>query len=278
MDDKIGDMIVSTLFYREIKKKIPQSKIYIITGKNAAQVVKYNPYVDNTYIYHSGNNFSDYKKIIKEFKTINFDLFVDMGNTLLKPSVLLMLRLISPRFLLGFNKENYKLFNISIPYIFGSTHITSHYQAIFDFFDFGKINFQYEIFIPDEIKKQADNFYELLPKNKFNIVINPFGASKHRCVSWKQIIEIANNYSENIILVGQEHLLNKLIGAETLPNNIFLCSSVSIDDSVLFSCAIVSKCDLIVTPDTSLLHCAAGYNIPIVGLYRNTIETPGNIL
>ena len=91
-DDKIGDMVVSTLLYREIKKQYPNIKIYVLCGKNSKEIIKYNPYIDNIYIYNNKffKDFFVYKQIRKE----NIDLVIDFIQFRLRPKQLLTLRMI----------------------------------------------------------------------------------------------------------------------------------------------------------------------------------------
>lgn len=44
---KIGDTICSTPVFREIKKKYPEAKLSVITNPVAAEILKYNPYINN---------------------------------------------------------------------------------------------------------------------------------------------------------------------------------------------------------------------------------------
>ena len=51
-DGKIGDMIVNSLMFREIKKVFPDIKIGLIARGAAIDIVKNNPNIDEIYEYH----------------------------------------------------------------------------------------------------------------------------------------------------------------------------------------------------------------------------------
>ena len=51
-DGKIGDMIVNSLMFREIKKVYPDIKIGLIARGAAIDIIKDNPNVDEIYEYH----------------------------------------------------------------------------------------------------------------------------------------------------------------------------------------------------------------------------------
>ena len=55
-DGKIGDMVINTLMFREIKKKYPYIEIGVVTKGGAKAVIENNPNVDKIY---------EYKKIEK---------------------------------------------------------------------------------------------------------------------------------------------------------------------------------------------------------------------
>ncbi|MDR3092754.1 MAG: hypothetical protein LBU33_02430, partial [Endomicrobium sp.] len=48
-DDKIGDMVVSTSLFREIKQKYPDIEIIVLCGKNNKEIIKYNKNIDKIY-------------------------------------------------------------------------------------------------------------------------------------------------------------------------------------------------------------------------------------
>ena len=45
-DGKIGDMVINTIMFREIKKQYPSIKIGVVTKGGAKGVIEDNPYVD----------------------------------------------------------------------------------------------------------------------------------------------------------------------------------------------------------------------------------------
>ena len=45
-NDHIGDLVLSTPVYREIKKKYPKSKLYVAIRPDSGNVLENNPYVD----------------------------------------------------------------------------------------------------------------------------------------------------------------------------------------------------------------------------------------
>ncbi len=51
-DGKIGDMVVNSLMFREIKKVYPNIKIGVVARGAAMDIIKDNPNIDKIYEYH----------------------------------------------------------------------------------------------------------------------------------------------------------------------------------------------------------------------------------
>ena len=55
-DGKIGDTVVNTLLFREIKNVYKDIKIGVVARKSNAQILENNIYVDNIYIYEKNKS------------------------------------------------------------------------------------------------------------------------------------------------------------------------------------------------------------------------------
>ncbi len=56
-DGKIGDMVVNTLMFREIKKNYPNVKIGVVTKGGAVDIIKNNKNVDKIYEYKKKSSY-----------------------------------------------------------------------------------------------------------------------------------------------------------------------------------------------------------------------------
>ena len=64
-DGKIGDMVINTLMFREIKKKYPYIEIGVVAKEGAKVVIENNPNVDKIY---------EYKKDRKSIKELSLKI------------------------------------------------------------------------------------------------------------------------------------------------------------------------------------------------------------
>jgi ADP-heptose:LPS heptosyltransferase len=267
-DGKLGDMIISTLAFRGIKKQLPQAKVYVITTKAAAEIIKNNPYVDK--IYFCGKGFWEILKCGVNLRKEKIDLFIDIDE---KPiwQTFLLIRLISPRLTFGFNRQNCGIYNINSNIAFNSAHITHNHKEVFKTLGLNEPALNYDIFIPKELKDKAQKFVDNLPENKKIIAINPFAASRHKNLTFAQVSAVARGLKEyNFILIGEGKTVNDFLKNKEIPDNLF---SPFAKDSLNFTFALISQCDYIITPDTSVLHAAVAFGKPLLGIYHGNEES-----
>ena len=267
-DNKIGDMIVSTFAYREMKKANPNLNISVIAGPNTVSIIENNTNVDKTFVFPSPHSLIKIIRIGKTLQKEKFDLYIDLDEKVSWKTIFL-LWLIKPKFALGFNREKYKSYNLNIPFDFDLNHKIEHYKRVFEVLNLKISDTNYDIFIPENISETVISFLKSLPENRKNIVINPFGASKHRWMNFEQIEKIATEFSNcNIIIIGLENDLKKFLMNKKLHSNIFIPAIENYN--IFHSFIIIKNCDFVITVDTSILHSAVAFQKPLVGLYIGT--------
>lgn len=269
-DNKLGDMIVSTLAFRELKKSLPQAEISVIAGPAAAAIIENNPNISRIFLYKK--KLSDIWKLGKKLAQEKFDLLIDMDqeNSL---ETILLLRLINPRFAFGFNRQNVQMYNITVPFDFTKFHVTGWHKKAFQTLGLLQENqpfdTSYDLFIPADARTAARDFLHTLPTRRKTIVFNPFAASKHRCFSFKQAIQTAGNFPQaNVILVGPGEALNLFGAGENFPPNLFktpsaLCRTYGVWASI----ALLAEADLLISPDTYIVHAAGALHKPVCAAF-----------
>jgi ADP-heptose:LPS heptosyltransferase len=265
-DDKIGDAVISTIFFREIKRSNSSIKIIVLCGKNSKDVLENNLFVDEI-LEIKGNIFKDfsaYKTLSKEKNLLVVDFF-DMP---LKMGQLLALKIISPNFLIGFSKQNYKIYNLSINDKFYAVHISERHKAVLKILGIETKNLNYDIFLTENEEKIAQEQLARSGKN-FNIVLNPFGSSKHRTIKIAKLkslaYEIINRKDCAIFVLcppGKETLVEEIQNEKKF---IFLSKTETIRQVF----ALIKFCDFVISPDTSVVHIASAFAKKIIGLYLN---------
>ena len=261
-DGKIGDMVVNTFMFREIKKRFPDIKIGVVVRKENRDIISSNSNVDEIYLYDKKN----IRFLATEIKKEKYDLLIDFSE---------MLRVKQMQFIkecdccinMGLNRKDWNLFDISVEAgkdFQWDEHITKRYLAYLKKMSITKdIDTSYDISV-----KKIDKDISFFNKNKseYKVILNPFGASKHKNFTektLKAIINILNKYELKIILLyygDKKTEVNKLKDLR----NVYIPESItSIEDSIF----LISKSDLVITPDTSIVHIATALKKDTIAVY-----------
>lgn len=256
-DGKIGDMVVNTLMFREIKKVYPDIKIGVVARGAAIDVIKENPYVDKIYDYEKTKK--KIKKLAEKIRNENYDLLIDFSE-ILRVNEMMLINLAKARFNIGIKKENWNLFDISLDIRDFQKHISKMYEKLLSFLGISDINLSYDLYPTNYVLKQYN-----LQKEAY-IIFNPFAASKHRSFSEENIIKILNLLEKkykNILLIGEEKKLNLLEKVQKY-ENIIIYKTKEINELI----EIIKNAKLIITPDTAIVHIASNYNKNSICFYR----------
>ncbi len=267
-DGKIGDMIINTLMFREIKKSYPDVKIGVVTRGAAKGVIASNPYVDRVYDYNKSN--SKLKALAGEIEEEGYDLLIDFSE-MLRVKQMMFINLCRARFNMGIDKRGWNLFDISLDPgkdFKWTDHITKRYSAYLNILGVREKAVNYDLFFSEEEQEYAQKFYSSLGREK-RIVVNPYGASKHKTFNKETLKSI----SEYIVSKGWRGIyvyapdkyeeLSQFV-EETGSKNLYIPQGIK---SINHTGAIIEGADLVITPDTSIVHVASALNKPMVCVY-----------
>jgi ADP-heptose:LPS heptosyltransferase len=258
-------MVVTTLLFREIKKQYPNIKIIVICGENNKEILKYNKNVDQI-LNISKKSFLKNLLIFKKLRKLNINLGIDFYLDNLRFNHLLMLRIISVNFLIGFYKDLYNVYNLSINKDFSNVHVSEMYKYLLEILKIENPNLQYDVVLGNNEEHQA---IELIKKcnSKYKILLNPFAASKHRSFGFNKLNELIELLETKIdtclFVVCQEKNKKKLDSLKEMKT--FIVSFTSIIECA----ALIKYVDVVISPDTSIVHIAANFCKKTVALYLN---------
>ena len=275
-DNKLGDMIVSTVFYKNLKNLLPKAEIHVVSGPATKVIIENNKNISAIYPYKKG--WLSALKLGLKLRKKNFDLVIDIDRLLTAQTVLLI-RLINARFVFGFNMGGYGIYNIKKSYNYGQEHISNIYKKIIDELKLApkdyEFDYNYSLFIPKDRIKSAEKVLKTLAKEGFDrnkplVIFNPFAASKHRSLSTFQAKEIAQNLPDyNFLTVGPENKLKNFLTPDK-PKNLFsVPPELAKQGGVNLSLALLKMADFLITPDTYIVHAANAFNKPQLCIYRS---------
>ena len=265
-DGKIGDMVVNSLMFREIKKVYPNIKIGVVARGAAIDIIKDNPNVDKIYEYHKDRKkIKDLALMIKEEK---YDLLIDFSE-MLRVNQMMLINLCRARFNIGLDRKEWKLFDLSIESgkdFKWTEHITNRYLAYLVRLGLKRenIDISYEIYLKEE-KKYKDFFNKIKESKK--LILNPYGASKHKSFSVETLEKIINYLQDKniaIILVYFGDKYKELEFLEKKYSNVYIPKNIA---SILDTTFLISTSNYVISPDTSIVHIASALNKKILTVY-----------
>ena len=264
-DGKIGDMVVNTLMFREIKKNYPEIKIGVVARGGASQILKNNTYVDNIYNYIKKKN--EIKKLAEKIAEEKYDLLIDFSE-MLRVNQMMFINKCQAKFNMGLNRENWEMFDISYDMPKGNFHISELYKKVLNILGIENVSIDYDLHFSAEEKEIVEKKLEKY-KNKKIYVLNPFAASKHRDINKENIKKIAD------VILKKENRIVFIIGEKGRKNDILEIVKNYKENvvypelnSIMETAYLIKKSDFVVSPDTSIVHIAAAFKKPMAAIYR----------
>ena len=286
--EHIGDLILSTPVYREIKKAYPGSGLYVVTTENIEDTLENNPYIDKHYkitprfthrFLHEMDYFQRLLLSIKNIMNLAYILFF------VRPDVAISLR------------NDYK--NIFLNYFSGARIRIGHAITPYNYLLTHKVNYNgnmheikrnLELLEQIGIKTNNKNL-ELFP-NKKNLIYaeklfeknsikkNDFVVSMHiggsGSLKWwpaERFVEVAEylvkKHKAKIIILAKGK--DEEEKANVIKNKFSNGIATSFDSSVMDKAAIIKKSSILICNDSGPMHISAAVRTPMIAMFG-----PGN--
>ena len=265
--DRIGDILISTPFLKELRKIMGNKEIDILLSfknKTASRAVEY--LTDNILILD--NKLFPFLKLIRMIRNERYDLVIDLLDN---PSTTsnLILKYSGAKIKLGFDKANANNYNYVVPLPDkGKVHIAKRLFSLLLPFGYDKNPDNIHLDFPLK-KTEKSEAAKLLGEKKCDLRLGINLSGSNDSKYWgddkyiKFIKNFKSNYDVDVVLfalpkhsIKAEYIASQS-GARTAPPN---------SDFNVFA-AMLNECDLILTPDTSAVHLASAFNKPVVTLF-----------
>lgn len=247
----IGDVVHSTGLVRSIKEQNPDADIHYITFALPAPLIQNDPDIKKVWVLE-GKKYSYLFKVAKEMRNEKFDLFIN-----LQPSIRTkVFALLSGAKRVVTYKKSFKYHAVE-----------NFWRTVLPVLPDLKLGKNLQLHIPQHV---IDKMKAEIPSEMRFVCLNP-GASNTRegrkwpVEYWQELISLINNNTDwEIILTGSknETELCDLV-SEKAKNKFSFCGKLSIEETA----ALMSLCDVVVSPDTGPLHIATAVNTVAIGLY-----------
>ena len=279
--DRIGDMVLSTPIFRELKLAYPNISISVLASKENRDVIKYNPYVDKIYTNYKNQIFNDLPTLLKLRKK-NFDVCIELDHSVI-PHAILRLKILNPKKIISIHKDGrygVKGSDLKIYDYFTKKDTKSHFGKIWletlIFFGISSSSYSYDLFLGNIEKEKAKIFAISLGK-KIKIGINMEGSFPEKSIQKEELEKICvglhNNFNniKIVILTSPDKLLEKKKLILELGLDFVIPSYNT--KTIIDAAALIEQLDLIITPDTSIVHIAASFDKPVVSIHENNKDS-----
>lgn len=263
-DGKIGDYIVSSFVFRELKKHNPEIKIGVVCTKKDAYLFQQNPHIDQLYFVKK-RSIADYIKCGLILRREHYDAVIDPTISL-KNRDLMLLRLIGAKNYVGYKKSDYKLFNSNIE---GNYHFSELYRLALEKLGICIDDTTYDIPYNAQSAVEINTF---LTDNKIRhyTAINFYGAYRIKKVNNENIKKYLHYLNERLnnkqlVLLSYPEVTPILKKLSSKYDNIFVHDTHTIFHTI----ELIRHCDQLISTDTSTVHIASGFNKPIIAIYKN---------
>lgn len=272
--EKLGDMIISLPVFYNLKKLHPHLELYVIGSPRNVVVVRDDTHLTGYFLYTK--RLWEDVRMLRRVRRLGPDVVVDM---ICDDSVTaLFLSQLSGRRArhIGLGKNRHRgYYDFNYQYRTGDgAHVLDNTMMLLTAFGIDVASL--ERFVPPTIpadrQKTADRFYASLNETAAAPVIGlNISAGKPTRV-WPEeknqelIGRMLDRYSHHRIVISadpHEHDRAAALAAR-FPRRV---AAVPAGLDLLEVSAIISRLSILISPDTSLVHIARSFRVPVVGLY-----------
>jgi len=284
--DHIGDVIMSTSVYREIKKKFPECKLSVLVGVWGKEIVEGNPYIDEIIIHNcpwwkkvreEKSNylqwfFSHLLPTVKKIRKENFDIGIDLRGDF--RHILFFLFLGKVKYKISYNRSGGQYFlEKAVDYDIKMHEIEKNFKLLEEI-GIKNLSFQNkkpEIFLTVKERGKIKLFFEenKISKDIFKIVIHPSAGNKLRMWGEENFIQMIKKISERyrtiFFLIGssKEKIMCERVKLKSGDNVYNLAGKFDIKETG----ALIERSDVFIGNDSSLGHLASCFSTPSLVLF-----------
>ena len=279
--DRIGDMVITTPIFRELKKSYPNIEINVLASHANHMILKNNPYIDSIYLNNKNNLFIDLPILFKLRKK-KIDVCFEFDHSVVRHAII-RLKIINPKKVISVKKAGRYGVHGSKLQIYDyytekpkDNHFRDIWLATLKPFNVIPESERYDIFYDDLQKNKAINFLSQYP-NKTLIGINLEGAVKGKKIQYIELMDICkglHSINHNIQIIILSSPLKEQSVKEMLINMRLDYVSITYrTNNILDASALIDNLHLIITPDTAIAHIASTFNIPVITIHENNNES-----
>ncbi len=261
----IGDIVLTTPVLRCLKNNLPDAEVHFLTKTQYLPLLKENPFIDRIYTIND-----KVSEILPDLKSEKYDFIIDLHKNLRSCRVKFSLR--SPHGTFNkLNKKKWLYTNFKINKL-PAQHIVDRYFEAAKELKIKNDGKGLDYVIP---KSEIIDISDFFPKEFLNGYLAVVVGSKQQTkqLPLEKMIELCSKTQDPIVLLGDNsdfakaEKISKAIGERVFN----ACGKFTINQSA----SIIQQSDVVITPDTGLMHIAAALRKKVISVWGNTVTDFG---
>lgn len=281
--DRIGDMIVTTPVFRNLKRVRPDLYIGVVTSPANAELIRFNPHVDALYVLHSS-----WLQLLQEVlraRKENYDVVLNFIFNRTSSGGILA-NVIAPQgYKIGQGEDKYQFyFNRLLKLERSSAHMIETLAAIlrqvFNL-ELAQGELEFEIGIDERSKASVEKFLQdkrlkrrtdVSANGKHYVVFNLSATDNVRRISPYQAVSLAQHLGRNedfgtVLTYAPQDTEMRRVLSQILKSSGCLAFPDSGKASLIEVASLIEGALCVITPDTSIIHFASATKTPVVGFF-----------
>jgi len=262
----IGDMVLTTPTFRAVAETLPDAEICVLASRRGAPVVQDNPRLRRVYVLQ--NNPLTWPLLILRLRLRRFDWWVDPKDHRSRTSAFIA-RACGVKNRIGYNQGSSAPFSVSIPSFRDNRllhAVDRNLQVLAPLGVAGPQKRRPELFPHAGLSTKVCR--QLPAAGSRTVMLNisaGMAMRRWRIEKWAQVAEACLNRGCKAILTCGPADRAKAEDLERRQPGCVLINSACIREII----ALMPTVDLVITPDTSVVHIASAFNVPIVALFAH---------
>jgi len=272
----LGDIVLTTPVIKSLKQKFPQSKIFFLTRSQYQDVLKNDPNVFSLIKFdpvekHKG--ISGFLKLIRELKTFNFVIMVDLHANLRSFFIRHLLKTkikikYDKRWLTRFLLVHFKFFKVK------PRHTVDSYLKALKKINVNSSEKVPKIFLDQKSENFSKDFFIEKKIEKDDIVVGIHPGARWETKRWteEKFTKVCQILSQKaglkIILFGdqKDQEVIERISSHTEDQKLFKAVNLPLNKFM----SLIKRCDGFVTNDSGPMHIASALGVPVVAIFGPT--------
>lgn len=269
--DRIGDMVVTTPLFRALKNGFPNAEVSVLASQANAAVIKNNPNISQIYVFPK--SIISRLTLLIRLRQRKFSLLIDLEHNLIWHQII-HTRLIGPKWVAtsfkcdryGVDAHSLTLYDVMAE-VEPDNPMVEIYLGISQALGVqrNKSDDHYQLVLSKENLAYAQSY---LDSKSFFVGFNFFGSKKGWEISdtdfYKLCTQVfATRLDLKVLVFATSETLprvKEIVARVALP----YITVVTPTSDVMDAAALISKLNLLITPDTSFTHIACAFNTPVV--------------